>query len=177
MKRDDLTASLARSLLEYSPESGEFTWRLRSGESHADRIFNSRFAGKRAGCVDGRSRYRYIRIRGWGIYAEHRLAWLIQTGEWPQHEVDHADGDATNNRFTNLRAATRGENGANRGVQKNSKSGRKGVYWCPDRGLWAAEIRSGGVRRHLGRFDTVDRAAEAYAAAAAALHGEFARVA
>jgi len=177
MKRDDLTANLARSLLDYCPDTGVFIWKHRTGDEHGDRVFNRRFAGKRAGCLDGRSHYRYIRMRGWGIYSEHRLAWLIERGEWPREEIDHADGNAANNRIANLREASRGENGSNRGVQKNSRSGRKGVYWCPDRGLWAAEIRVAGTRKHLGRFPTMDQAAAAYATAAAALHGEFARVA
>jgi hypothetical protein len=177
MNREDLTADLANQMLAYSPADGTFMWLVRDGVDHATKIVNARFAGKAAGCIDHRSGYRYIRIRGFGIYAAHRLAWLMRTGSWPTDEIDHRDRDGGNNRWSNLREASRSENGANRGVHKHSKSGLKGVYWDADRGLWAAEIRFNRKRQHLGRFARSEDATRAYAEAAASLHGEFARVA
>ena len=45
-------------------------------------------------------------------YLAHRLAWLYVTGSWPSQDIDHIDGDPTNNRFANLREVTHQENGS-----------------------------------------------------------------
>ena len=43
------------------------------------------------------------------IYA-HRAAWAIHFGEWPKGEIDHINGDASDNRIINLRVVNRTEN-------------------------------------------------------------------
>lgn len=89
--------------------------------------------------------------------------------------VDHRDGDGLNNRRANLRLCGHAENGWNRRVSCISTSGIKGVSWIAKDQRWSARIRAGaGVRIHLGNFLTKEAAAEAYAAAAERLHGEFA---
>lgn len=87
--------------------------------------------------------------------------------------ADHRDLDGLNNRRTNLRACSNAENGRNRGAQNNNTSGLKGVYGRG--GRWRAEIASKGVRKHLGYFANPEAAHAAYCAAAAKMHGEFAR--
>lgn len=90
--------------------------------------------------------------------------------------VDHRDGDGLNNRRKNIRLATKGQNGCNRGVPANNKSGFKGVYFETYTGRWRAVIMHNKERHRLGRFDTVEQAADAYKAAALRLHGEFANL-
>jgi hypothetical protein len=166
----------AKELLDYNMRRGEFTWPQRIGEDRATKIFNSKHAGKKAGMTCPRG-YVYIHIRGHGKYLAHRLAWLIVTGHWPHGEIDHCNGDPSNNAWYNLRGASRAENAANRGVQKNSSSGVKGVYWRQDKQKWTAQIAMNRKVRKLGYFSTKDAAKAAYDKAAREIHGEFARTA
>ena len=53
------------------------------------------------------------------IYSAHRLAYLYQTGEWPPFEVDHINGNKSDNSWVNLRLATSSQNKANREWQNN----------------------------------------------------------
>lgn len=88
-------------------------------------------------------------------------------------EVDHRDGDGLNCRRDNLRPATKLQNSYNRGPNRNNKSGFKGVSWWRRDSRWQAIIRANGRQKHLGFYDTVEEAAEAYRKAAERLHGEF----
>lgn len=171
MSESNLTANIARALLDYDAMSGTFVWKHRAG----CKGFNTRYAGKTAGVTCPRG-YVYIRIRRRGFYMAHRLAWLWVEGEWPAEEIDHADGNPSNNAWSNLRAATRSENAANRGVQKNSKTGIKGVFPSSKKaGRYAAQASMNGKIVKLGDFNSLDEAVAARAAAVAAMHGRFAR--
>jgi hypothetical protein len=82
------------------------------------------------------------------------------TGRWPDNEMDHINRVATDDRWQNLRAATRAQNEWNKDKYRNNKSGVKGVYFRD--GKWIAGIRRNGTRQILGRFLTVQEAAAAY---------------
>jgi hypothetical protein len=98
------------------------------------------------------------------------------TGDCPK-EVDHINGDPTDNRWSNLREATPQQNKFNRGTCKSNKSGFKGVSRHKQNGNWVAEITHNYRKYHIGCFDTPEEAHEAYKKAAYILHGEFARAA
>jgi len=87
--------------------------------------------------------------------------------------VDHINGNTLDNRRTNLRLATKGQNQTNSRMRANNKSGYRGVHWRPDTRKWCSQIKSNGVVRTLGSFATVEAAAEAYRKAAIECHGEF----
>lgn len=89
-------------------------------------------------------------------------------------EVDHWDKDTTNNRKSNLRVATRGQNGCNRGIHKNNTSGFKGVTLDRKTGKWISRIVKDRKSKHLGTFSSPVEAHEAYKVAALEIHGEFA---
>ena len=91
-------------------------------------------------------------------------------------EVDHVDRDGLNCRRDNLRAATHAQNLHNRGRQKNSRSGLKGVHWARRERKWVAQIAVNGRRVFLGYHATAEEAARAYDAMAKDLHGEFAHL-
>jgi hypothetical protein len=93
------------------------------------------------------------------------------TGAWPPNDVDHINGVRDDNRWTNLRLATRAENLRNMKAKTN-KTGLKGVYL--NAGRYTARIRHNYTSHYLGRFDTPEEAHAAYRKAADALHGEFA---
>lgn len=159
-----IDAEYLRSRVHYDHDTGIFTW-LPTGNQRID----TRIVGKTAGTRRGN--YIVITIYQSKYYA-HRLAWLYMTGELPPSEIDHIDRDGSNNRFANLRLATRSQNLAN--TQSRSASGLKGVTWHKRQERWRASITHGGVSRHLGYFDHANDAAEAYAAAAQAAFGDFA---
>lgn len=87
-------------------------------------------------------------------------------------EVDHANHNTLDNRKSNLRVVTKSENLRNRNVQSNNTSGYKGVIFHA--GRYRATIKVNRKNINLGRFDTIEEAAEAYKRAALRYHGEFA---
>lgn len=159
-----LTAERLRELLHYDPETGVFTWRVnRRGHTRQGDIAGS--GSPVVICLDCRK------------YLGHRLAWLYMMDQWPSALVDHVDLDSANNRWSNLRAATKSQNSANRLAQRNSRSGVKGVYWNPECRKWGATICLNYKRAHLGLFDNIEDASRAYENAARERFGEFARAA
>lgn len=103
----------------------------------------------------------------------HRLVMGITN---PEVEVDHKDGDGLHNRRGNLRACSHKENMRNRKINKNSKSGFKGVRKRWHTRKFQARIRVGAQEINLGYFHTPEEAARAYDAAARENFGEFARL-
>ena len=101
----------------------------------------------------------------------HREILNISKGEY----VDHINSDKLDNRKENLRLATYQQNNYNRRLNKNNKSGYKGVIW--DKGVkkWRAYIRSGKMI-YLGVFKTKLEAAKTYNEAAIKLFKEFAKL-
>jgi len=87
---------------------------------------------------------------------------------------DHINRNGLDNRKKNLRNCTKGENNLNQGGERNSVSRFKGVYWKKDIQKWAACIKRGGKRKHLGYFHREIHAAKAYDQTAKKLHGEYA---
>ena len=82
------------------------------------------------------------------------------TGKHPEHEIDHAGGDPSNNRWVNLREATRGQNSQNRSRHRNNTSGYPGVTLCRSPALrtprWEASVSVNGKRLNLGCFGDPD---------------------
>jgi hypothetical protein len=166
-----------RELLSYNPLTGVALWRVRL-ESHFDNVatcarWNTRYAGKIAGGVDKATGYIRISVDN-KHYALHRVIWAIMTGEWPP-EVDHEDTDKLNNKWTNLRKATHSQNSANRVRQPNNTSGFKGVSWSASADKWRAYIVIEKKQIHLGNFDDINDAKNAYKTAAKQKFGKFAR--
>lgn len=142
--------------LHYDPESGLWTRFNRPG---------------RVGTVH--LGYIFIHICG-EKYSAHRLAWFYMTGEWPSNDIDHRDTNRSNNRWINLRLATKSQNGANRHPQRNNHSGIKGVRQMRS-GRWEARIRINDKPTYLGRYDTAEEAKTAYLKVALKHFGDFAR--
>ena len=64
-------------------------------------------------------------------------------------EVDHVDGNKSNNQSENLRWATRSQNIANTNMPANNKSGIKGVSWDKKAKKYHAQIRINNKQYHL----------------------------
>lgn len=158
--QNQLTAERARELLDYDPETGVFTRRLQ----------RMKFA---KGSVAGYSTsLGYIDI---GVdrrkYKAHRIAWLITHGSWPVSELDHINGDKTDNRLVNLRESTRSLNIQNtRVARRNNGTGVLGVHWNKKLKKFSAKISVAGKARYLGSFQTAEAAHQAYLVAKRQLH-------
>jgi hypothetical protein len=97
------------------------------------------------------------------------------TGRWPAIDVDHKNRKPLDNRWCNLREATKRQNSRN-SVRPLGKTGVKGVIYRPDIGKYSSSIRTESGRISLGCFSTIEQAKAAYAKAAIKYHGEFANL-
>lgn len=123
--------------------------------------------------VRGRSWYA---IKGYAAAGKknlhlHRL--LLDAPKGVQ--VDHIDGNPSNNRRSNLRLCTHAENVRNVRRRADNTSGFKGVSMCSRAKRWRARIRLSRKLIHIGYFETPEQAKAAYEAAAERLFGAFKR--
>lgn len=164
-RTDGITsAAEARNLFAYEPDTGNLIRKV------------GRSPNAKAGDVAGAISQGYLQVNVHGrLHKAHRIIWLIQTGEWPTGVIDHINGNGLDNRWCNLRDATRSQNQANMKRPKHNKSGVKGVRWDHRQNRWVASISFGNENRVIGAFIDMKEAAAAYRAEATRLFGEFAR--
>lgn len=92
----------------------------------------------------------------------HKLISDTFLGQRPANcDTDHIDRCKTNNNLSNLRYISRALNNFNKHGNKNNTSGYKGVAWHHQHGLWRAYIMLDYKQKHLGLFDTPEKANEA----------------
>lgn len=161
-----VTQERLKELLSYDPLTGEFRWKVSRGGTAT--------VGSLAGSLNNKG-YRCIRVE-LKTYKAHRLAWFYVYGIWPIEQIDHFNGITNDNRLCNLREATNTENSRNTKVSKNKiKNTPKGVIWHSRDECYEARIRINTKMMFLGRFDSVEAAADAYKDAAIKYHGNFAK--
>lgn len=161
-----------RETYTYDPEQGVITFRTTVG----------RKAGRVTGVAQEKSGYMNLFVTlpsGRRNLKSHLVAWLLFHGVWPDHEVDHRDGDKGNNKISNLRRATPGQNRAN--IRKYKTYGGKpcssqfkGVSRLKRENVWQASIRVDGELLILGKFENEIEAALAYNKAAVKHYGSYA---
>lgn len=104
----------------------------------------------------------------------HRVIYLMHYG-WLPDIIDHINCNPSDNRPANLRAATQSQNLGNMRPPKRKSVGCKGVRFEAHAKKWRVQIKKRGKTTHVGYFCSHDEAKAAYAEAAAAVFGEFAR--
>ena len=164
MKAEDkhrgLTAEWLRELLSYSPDTGEFRWRVSLGTARA---------GSVAGTRQNKG-YWCIKISG-RAYLAHRLVWLYVHGKWPDEQIDHRNGVRDDNRIANLREATDSQNKQNRHQARvGTKTGLLGTSWCERDKRFVATIWVGGKNTRIGGYHTAEEAHAAYLEAKRKFH-------
>lgn len=104
----------------------------------------------------------------------YRYLHSVILGEKGEHNYcDHKDGDRLNNRAENLRVASPEENGMNKRIRSNNKSGRTGVHWAKNRKMWCAMIGCHKKRINLGYFESYEEAVDARKEAEIRFFGEY----
>lgn len=142
------------SRLTYDRLTGELRWKTSPS--------NNVKALSIAGGIDG---YGYIRLSLAGkTWAAHRLIWTMLMADIPPGmDVDHVNGVRHDNRLSNLRVVTRGENNQNqRTARSNNNHGLLGVSLHKRSGLFNARIKVDGVSQSLGYFKSATEAHAAY---------------
>jgi hypothetical protein len=143
--------SFLKEHLEYNSYSGEFAW------------VKSPARSVKAGSAAGRLRpdgYVNIQIKG-KLYFAHRIAWLMTYGEWPEKQIDHINGNRSDNRIANLRKVSRSQNGQNRKPNIGSATGVPGVTWYAPTDRWLVRITLNQKTIHIGYFNAIDEAVSA----------------
>jgi hypothetical protein len=146
------------AVLDYDPETGLFAFK----------------DGRKSG-ISFRRGYRVIRIDG-RLYQAGRVAFKVVNGREPLDEVDHINGNNSDDRGVNLRDATREQNNRNQRRRRDNACGFKGVSMEKRTGRYRALITAGGKQQSLGYFPTAFEAHQAYMRAAMVLHKDFARL-
>lgn len=154
---------------------GKLFWKMRPIEHFKSEAYQRRWNSKMSGKEAGSNSHGYIviRINDKPIMA-HRVVFCMFFGYLPD-QVDHINTNKSDNRPHNLRSATVAENNRNRGAQRNSSTGIKGVSINKETGKYFARIGFEKKYYHLGTFETPELASMAYKIAAEKYHGKFAR--
>lgn len=135
-----LTENRLKELLHYNPKTGTFRRRC------SMRQFPK-------GSITGHEDHGYIWIYIDGKrYSAHRLAWFYMMGRWPKL-IDHINRKKSDNRFLNLREATKSQNALNHG--------KAGVTWHKIKKRWQAQVKINYEHIHIGTFKDRDAAIQA----------------
>lgn len=147
MRPDQMpTQARLTEVLAYDEATGVFVWRKKRGRQAAGSVAGSPHnAGYWSIRVDGRP------------FLAHRLAWLYVRGDWPT-EIDHINGDRSDNRIANLRQVTRQQNCRNAAMRSHNKTGVNGVAYYPRHRRFRVIMSVDGKSRYLGSFKTLEEA-------------------
>jgi hypothetical protein len=133
----------------YNPDTGILMWNIDPGGA----VLPGDVAGTKH-----HTGYLITHYNGYN-YMVHRIAWIYIHGTWPQQDIDHINGDRSDNRIKNLRDVTRSENCRNRKAE-SSISGVTGVHYDPQKVCWRARIYHNNKLLSLGSFTYKEEAVE-----------------
>ena len=150
-----LTQALVHELLDADYEAGTLTWRKRPDNPE----FNTQYAGKPAFATINGQGYKQGSING-TIYNAHRVIFLHYHG-WLPPEVDHENGDITDNRIANLRPADRKINMRNMKKRRDNTTGETSITWDVKAEKWSVLITHNNRRHFVGRFEDIEDAIRA----------------
>jgi hypothetical protein len=151
MKNESISQEYLKSILNYNPDTGIFTWKINKSIGTKSNDI--------AGAINDKG-YVKISINSKG-HSAHRLAWLYMNGVYPPNQIDHINKVRSDNRFKNLRLATNKQNQENTSIRKDNSSGTTGINWRKDLEKWQVRIQSHGKRITVGIYSGLELAIEA----------------
>jgi hypothetical protein len=160
-----ITQDYLHEFFHYNPDTGIFSRKKCTGRSTK--------VGEIVGSHKGNG-YLMLCLKS-RLYLAHRIAWLYVYGQMPVSNIDHINGNKSDNRICNLRLANQSQNIANSMLSKANKSGFKGVRWRKDIGKWTAAIMVNYKHISLGSYLVKEDAAQAYKKASIKYFGEYAK--
>jgi hypothetical protein len=122
-------------IFDYNKDTGKLIRKVSLGGGH--------LKGQEAGSLHLKSGYRRVFIQG-KSFEEHKLIWELVTGTKPTVEVDHRDTNRSNNKWDNLRLATRNQNQHNASLRSDNTSGHKGIVF--HNGCYKAQVNKDNVK-------------------------------
>ena len=150
IKKEDLTSNLLDKIFRYDPSTGELFYKQVSS--------NRVKIGSKVGKPSKSHGYLNVGLGNLKMLLVHKLILTMNGVEIPDDmEVDHKDGDRTNNKLNNLRVVTHGINMKNRKIGSNNTSGYFGIRIL-NSGRFSCKITSEGVENNLGTVDTFEEA-------------------
>ena len=160
-------------LLTYDEITGNIFWNLRDESSFTPtkhktaqqlcNVWNGKSANKPAFTSQRSDGYFVGSINKQYVLA-HRVIYKIIYGVEPDN-IDHEDGDTSNNKKKNLISKTHQSNMVNRKLPVNNSTGQLGVYLNKKRNVWDAYIHVNKTRKFMGSFNSFDDAVAARKAA------------
>lgn len=161
MSDNKISIEQLRKAIKYDAKSGILHWLARSDADFPDRSANRRFNVAFSGCealgsTNGHG-YKSGTLLG-KTYAAHIVCYALHHGKWPARQIDHINGDRTDNRSANLREVSPRENNRNKKLSAANNSGVNGVCWESGRNKWRARITVGGKNIYLGLFSCIGEA-------------------
>jgi len=119
------------------------------------------------------NRFGHLRanIKGQNYFV-HRIVFLMHHGYLPK-QIDHIDGNPTNNKIDNLREVSLSQNAWNRNANTNSMSNIKGVrlHKC---GKYQVRLQVNNKSMHLGLYADLELAELVVTEARNKFHGVYA---
>lgn len=108
-----------------------------------------------------------------GKYKSKLLHSLIIKNEHCNKYIDHINRNKLDNRICNLRVVTPQESQLNTGIDRNNKTGYKGICWDKKRQKYSVSICFDGCVQFLGRFENIEDAIKVRKEREYELFGEF----
>ena len=142
---------LLRQLLRYDPDTGKLYWK--------ERTSNRIKVGDEVSTITVQG-YVIVGVLKYRLPA-HRAAWAIHYGKWPNWEIDHINGDRTDNRISNLRDVNSTQNKQNTKLYSSNTSGVIGVFYNKSSRKWRARITVNKKVIEVGSFEKLEDAAAA----------------
>lgn len=163
-KTQFITQKQIMEYLEYNPDTGVFA----AAKTHGTLWRQGKVVGHK-------NKAGYITITLLGkVRKAHRLAWIYVYGEdIDGYEIDHINGDKSDNRICNLRISSHQQNMFNMKKKSTNKSGVKGVHFDKRCNKWRAQTSINKKRVHIVLFNTIESAEKAIREFMVANHKEF----